>query len=179
MTFSDFHDPSLHSSTQPCSRQSTPSILKAPFYSLPATGILIPHMYTETSPPPPLNHYVHQEDKIRLYCEISRRGVSQYSQTMSSKSAAFVMKRFWVWAPHSESLAHHFSCAVWPWKVTVPPVSQSLPFVTALITTRALWRFEELIHIKHLEQFPARNELSEPVSNYCYYCLQTVDLCCA
>ena len=45
---------------------------------------------------------------------------------------------------------------------------------TALNTTCVLWRFEELIHIKHLEKFPARNELSEPVSNYCYYCLQTV-----
>ena len=94
---------------------------------------------------------------------------------MSSKSAAFVMKRFWVWAPHSESLAHDFSCAVWPWKVTVPPCVSKSSFVTALNTTRALWRFEELIHIKHLEQFPARNELSEHVSNYSYYCLQTVD----
>ena len=45
---------------------------------------------------------------------------------------------------------------------------------TALNITCVLWRFEELIHIKHLEKFPARNELSEPVSNYCYYCLQTV-----
>ena len=45
---------------------------------------------------------------------------------------------------------------------------------TALNTTCILWRFEELIHIKHLEKFPARNEFSEPVSDYCYYCLQTV-----
>ena len=178
MTFSDLHDPSLHSSTQPMFSSEHTQHSQGPMLFL----ICYWHLDSlicklETLPPVPFNHYVHQEDKIRLYCEISWKGVSQYSVRCRRLSqTAFLMKWSWLWAPHSEPCSPLFTCCV-----TLESYCTSLCLKvflcnmrTALNTTWVLGRFKELIHIKHLEQFLACNELSEPVSHYCYYCFQRV-----
>lgn len=135
MTFSDFHDPSLHSSTQPMFSSEHTQHSQGPILFLTCYwhfDSLICKL--ETLPPPPLNHYVHQENKIRLYCEISWRGVSQYSVRwchLSQLPSWWSCSEYGLHTQRAWLMTFHVLCDLG--KLLYLPVSQSLPLWQHLI----------------------------------------------